>query len=91
MPIESSTRDELVVAAVRSRSVRPRHGRISAACPPSTCERLSLVDTCTVSRQRARAAAVASVSGAAATKLPPIAKNTSTSPAAMARIASTVS
>ena len=75
----------------RSSSVRPRHGRISAVAPQRTCERLSFVDTWTVSRHRSIAAAVTSLSGVAATKLPPIPTNTSTSPRRIASIAATVS
>ena len=64
---------------------------MSASSPHRTCERLSFVETCTVSGHRSIAAAVTSVSGAAATKLPPSPTNTSTSPAAIAAIAPTVS
>ncbi len=57
----------------------------------TTCDRLSLVETWTVSRARRIAASVTSVSGEAATKLPPIAKNTFAAPSRIARIASTTS
>ena len=57
----------------------------------STCERFSLVETCTVSPQRASPAVVTSVSGVAAAKLPPSAKNTSTLPSRIALIESTTS
>jgi hypothetical protein len=50
-----------------------------------------LVETCTVRSQDDSAAEVASVSGAAAAKLPPMATNAFTRPSAMARMASTVS
>ena len=56
--MESSTVTRWVRPPVWSTSVRPRHGRISAARPATRCDRLSLVDTCTVSPTRARAAAV---------------------------------
>ena len=57
--------------ACRSISERPRHGRISAISPVIRCARLSLVETCAVTRQRCRALAVYSVSGVADRKLPP--------------------
>ena len=53
MPIESSTVTNCSPPAWTSRSVRPRVGRISARAPVTACERLSLVDTCTVSRAAA--------------------------------------
>ncbi len=62
-----------------------------ASRPVTRCERLSLVDTCAVRRVRRSARAVASVSGAALRKFPPMAKNTCARPSAMARIAPTVS
>lgn len=86
-PIESST----VTYPAASRSVRPSAGRMSARSPHTACERLSLVDTCTVSRVRRSAASVTSLSGVALTKLPPIPKNTLTAPSRIARMASTVS
>ena len=58
MLIESSTVTNCSPPAWTSRSVRPRHGRISASRPWCRCERLSLVATCTVSLQLASAAAV---------------------------------
>ncbi len=64
--IESSTVTRWSPPPVRSFSVRPSAGRISASAPVTTCERLSLVDTCTVSCALRRAASVTSVSGAAA-------------------------
>ena len=55
-----------------SRSVRPRHGRISASRPWRRCERLSFVATCTVSAHvRQRCLGDGSVSGVATAKLPP--------------------
>ena len=66
MPIESSTVTNCSPPAWTSRSVRPRHGRISAVAPVhERGERLSLVETCTVSAQLRSAAAVTSVSGVA--------------------------
>ena len=91
MPIESSTVTNWSPAAVVSRSVRPSVGRISARAPVTTCERLSLVETCTVSRVLRIAASVTRVSGVAATKLPPIAKKTLTRPSRIARMLSTAS
>src|SRR6478752_7082094 len=91
MPIESSTVTNRSPAPASSRSVRPRHGRMIASAPHRTCERLSLVETCTVSAHRSIAAAATSVSGAAATRLPPKPTNTSTSPRCIAPSASTVS
>ena len=64
----------------RSISVRPRVGRISASSPVTTWERLSFVETCTVSFAPRIAASATAVSEMAPTKLPPIAKNTSISP-----------
>ena len=89
--IESSTVTNCSPDAWTSRSVRPRQGRISDSVPGSTCERLSLVAMCTVSRQPRRAASVTGVSGVAAAKLPPRPRNTEARPSRMARIASTVS
>ena len=54
--IESSTVTRWTVPPVRSFSLRPRAGRISASPPCTTCERLSLVETCTV-RSAVRSAA----------------------------------
>ena len=89
--IESSTVTNCSPAACRSRSLRPRQGRISACWPVTRCDRFSLVDTWAVRRQRVRAAAVRSVSGVAARKLPPRATNTLARPASMAPMAATVS
>ena len=89
--IESSTVTRWFRPPVRSFSVRPRVGRMSAVRPWTTCERLSLVETCTVSSALRIAFSVTSVSGAAATKLPPSATNTWALPSRRARIASTVS
>ena len=49
---ESSTVIRWVRPPVRSFSVRPSVGRISASLPCTTCERLSLVETCTVRSAR---------------------------------------
>ena len=92
MPIESSTVTNCSPVTCTSRSVRPRQGRISASRPVTTCERLSLVETCTVrssAAQRLRGAR--RCPGVAATKLPPSAKNTLALPSCIARIVSTVS
>jgi hypothetical protein len=91
MLIESSTVTNCSAPACTSTSVRPRQGRISDRCPGTTCERLSLVDTCTVRGTVRRAAAVRSLSGVAAAKFPPMAMNTRILPSSMARIVSTVS
>ena len=63
--IESSTVTRCSCPPVRSFSVRPRVGRISASWPGTTWERLSLVETCTVRSARRIASSVTSVSGAA--------------------------
>ena len=89
--IESSTVTNCSPLACRSRSLRPRQGKISACCPVTRCDRFSLVDTCAVSRQRPRAVAVRSVSGVAARKLPPRATNTLACPAPRAAMVATVS
>lgn len=78
--MESSTVTNCFCPAWTSLSVRPRVGRIRARVPVTAWERLSLVDTCTVSRARRIAASVTVVSGVAATKLPPMAKKTLASP-----------
>ena len=91
MLIESSTVTCCGPAACMSISVRPRHGRISASRPCTRWLRLSLVATCTVRSQLRRAAWVAAVSGVAAAKLPPMAKNTFARPSRMASIAPMVS
>ena len=89
--MESSTVTNCSPVACTSRSVRPSAGRISAVLPVTTCERLSLVDTCTVSAQERSARSVAAVSGVAEAKLPPIATSARTRPPAIARRVSTVS
>lgn len=91
MPMESSTVTNCSPLPWRSRSVRPRVGRISARAPVTACERFSFVDTWTVRRALRIAASVTSVSGDAATKLPPIAKNTFASPSRSALMARTTS
>ena len=53
MPIESSTVTACGPPSWSSRSVRPRHGRISDSSPHSACERFSLVLTLTVRSQAA--------------------------------------
>ncbi|MNN30381.1 hypothetical protein D3C81_1440270 [compost metagenome] len=70
-------------------SVRPRHGNIKASRPVTRCERLSLVEICTVSAQLRMAAWVRGVSGVAWAKLPPRPMNTLARPSSMALIAST--
>ena len=89
--IESSTVTRCSRPPVRSFSLRPSAGRISAVRPWTTCERFSLVETCTVSSALRIACSVTSVSETAETKLPPIAKNTRARPSASALTASTVS
>ena len=89
--IESSTVTRCSRPPVRSFSLRPRAGRISAVRPCTTCERFSLVETWTVSSALRIACSVTSVSETAETKLPPIAKNTRARPSASALTASTVS
>jgi hypothetical protein len=64
---------------------------MSARSPVTTCERLSFVDTWTVSPTRRRAASVTSVSGVALTKFPPIAMKNRARPSRIARMACTVS
>ncbi len=91
MPMESSTVTNWSPPAWASRSVRPRVGRMRARAPVTAWERLSLVDTWTVRRARRIAASVASVSGVAETKLPPMAKKTLASPSRSARMARTTS
>ena len=83
MPMESSTVTNCSPPPWRSRSVRPSVGRISARAPVTQCERLSLVETWTVSRARRIASSVTAVSGEAATKLPPMAKKTLAWPSRM--------
>ena len=59
--------------------------------PVTTCDRLSLVETCTVRSTLRTAASVTRVSGVALTKFPPIPMKKRTAPSCIARIASTVS
>ena len=89
--IESSTVTRCSTPPRRSRSVRPRVGRMIARLPVTTCERFSFVDTCTVRSTLRSAASTTFVSGVAETKLPPIAMKTRALPSRIARIASTVS
>ena len=91
MDIESSTETTCLRPFVRSRSVRPKAGRISAVRPGTKWLRLSLVDTWTVSAQLRSAASVTAVSGVAEAKLPPMPMNTDARPSRMARIALTAS
>ena len=84
MLIESSTVTACGPPACMSISVRPRHGRISASRPCTRWLRLSLVATCTVSAQLRKLRWVASVSGVAVAKLPPMAKNTLPRPSRIA-------
>src|ERR1044071_247772 len=65
MPIEFSVETNCGPFAWASTSVLPRQGRIRAVSPVTRCARFSLVETCTVKRQRRNAAAVYSVSGVA--------------------------
>ncbi len=87
--IESSTVTNCSPEACTSRSLRPSAGRINAVRPQTACERLSLVDTCTVSSAERSAANVTSLSGVAAAKLPPMPMKTRARPSRNARIAST--
>lgn len=89
--IEFSTVTNCSPVAWMSRSVRPRVGRISAVSPHTVWDLLSLVETCTVRRQRRMASSVTSLSGAARTKLPATPTNTLTRPSPMALIALTES
>ena len=89
--IEFSVVTNCAPVACSSISVRPRQGRINACSPVIKCPRLSLVETCTVKRQRRSASAVYSVSGVAERKLPPSAKKTFARPSCIAWIALTVS
>ncbi len=91
MLMESSTDVRWTPLRWWSFSVRPRHGRMSAARPCTTWLRFSFVLTCTVRSHERSAAYVAAVSGAASAKLPPMATNTFTSPSRMAWIVRTVS
>jgi hypothetical protein len=89
--IESSTVIRCGVPPVRSRSLRPSGGRISASRPWTTWERLSLVPTWTVSGALRIASSVTEVSGAAETKLPPWLQKTFASPSRSALMAATLS
>ncbi len=89
--IESSTVTTCSPPRCTSTSVRPLVGKIRAVPPTTTCERFSLVDTCTVSSQPRSAASVTSVSGVARTKLPPIPMKNLALPSRIASIAATVS
>ena len=91
MLIESSTVTPCGHVAWRSISVRLRQGRISASRPWIRWLRLSLVVTWTVRSQRRRPRAVASLSGVAIAKLPPMPKNTFALPSIIASIAAMVS
>ena len=88
---ESSTVTYCSCPPVRSISVRPRVGRISASSPVTPCEWFSLVETWTLSDVCRSACSVASVSDIAETKLPPRPMNTFTLPSRMARTVSTLS
>lgn len=68
--MESSTVMTCSRPARTSRSLRPRVGRIRAVSPLTVWERLSLVETCVVSRQRRIASSVTALSGEARAKLP---------------------
>jgi hypothetical protein len=58
-PVVSSTLTNCSPDFWKSRSVRPRQGRMSAFSPVIKCARLSLVEICTVSLQRCNASDVA--------------------------------
>ena len=82
--IESSTVTTCRPARRTSRSVRPRHGRISACRPGSECDAVELGRD--LHRERERCAAPrrsTSVSGVAATKLPPRRRTPRASPSRM--------
>ena len=64
---------------------------MSASPPWTTCERLGLVETCTVRSARRSASSVTVVSDMAETKLPPRPKNTLASPSRNALTAATES
>ena len=64
----------------KSRSVRPKQGRMRACSPVIRWPRLSLVEICTVSRHFARASDVYFVSGVAERKFPPSPTKTFTLP-----------
>lgn len=91
MLMESSTVTNCLPPAWTSLSVRPRVGRIRARVPVTAWERLTLVETCTVRRALRMATSVTSVSGVAATKLPPMAKKTLASPSRRAWMERTTS
>ena len=87
MPIESSTVTTCSPPAWTSRSVRPRQGRISASLAGDQVRAVELGrDVHGQVEAAQRGLGRASVSGVAATKLPPIAKNTLTWPSRIARI-----
>ena len=88
---ESSTVTRCGRPPVRSFSLRPSAGRISASRPVTTWERLGLVETCTVRSARRRASSVTVVSDMAETKLPPRPKNTLALPSRNALTAATAS
>ncbi len=88
---ESSTVIRCGWPPVRSFSERPSAGRISASRPCTTCERLGLVDTWTVSAALRIASSVTVVSDIAETKLPPRPKKTLASPSRSALTAATES
>ena len=89
--IESSTVTRCSRPPVRSFSLRPSTGRISASRPVTTCDRLSLVETWTVRSACRMASSVTSVSDIAETKLPPMPMKTFASPSRSARTALTLS
>jgi hypothetical protein len=72
MLIESSTVTNCSPVVCMSRSLRPSVGRISAVSPQTTCERLSLVETCAANRHWRMAYSVSALSGVARTKLPTV-------------------
>ena len=89
--MESSTVTRWSRPPVRSRSLRPSTGRMSAVRPQTACDRLSLVETWTVRSAPRIASSTTAVSGAADAKLPPIPTKTRALPSRSARTASTVS
>jgi hypothetical protein len=89
--IEFSTVTKAGPLGLRSTSVRPRHGKSSAVSAVSTWLRFSFVAICTLSSAFASAAFMRSVSGPAATRLPPSATSTFTSPRSSASIVPTTS
>ncbi len=83
--IESSTVTNCSPVAWTSRSLRPSVGRISAVSPQTVCDRLSLVEICTVSRHVRSASSVTALSDIARTKLPATPTKTLTLPSRIAR------